>query len=139
MLNGEAAVGVIYSGELLYLQEEAETLDLDYDLEYVIPEEGTNIWIDSWVIPDNAKNKENAGEVDRLPLPSGYRGEEFRVHYLCDTESRRLLISWIRNIRKTRRYSRIRISLRIPRYTVISEPRQMICTTRCGRKLSRSK
>ena len=60
MLNGEAAVGVIYSGELLYLQEEAETLDLDYDLEYVIPEEGTNIWIDSWVIPDNAKNKENA-------------------------------------------------------------------------------
>ena len=60
MLNGEAAVGVIYSGELLYLQEEAETLNLDYDLEYVLPEEGANIWIDSWVIPDNAKNKENA-------------------------------------------------------------------------------
>jgi len=60
MLNGEAAVGVIYSGELLYLQEEAEALDLDYDLEYVIPEEGTNIWIDSWVIPYNARNKENA-------------------------------------------------------------------------------
>lgn len=60
MLNGEAAVGVIYSGELLYLQEEAETLDLDYDLEYVLPKEGTNLWIDSWVIPDNAKNKENA-------------------------------------------------------------------------------
>ena len=60
MLNGEAAVGVIYSGELLYLQEEAETLNLDYDLEYVLPEEGTNIWIDSWVIPYNAKNKENA-------------------------------------------------------------------------------
>ena len=60
MLNGEAAVGVIYSGELLYLQEEAETLNLDYDLEYVLPEEGTHIWIDSWVIPYNAKNKENA-------------------------------------------------------------------------------
>lgn len=60
MLNGEAAVGVIYSGELLYLQEEAETLDLDYDLEYVLPKEGTNLWIDSWGIPDNAKNKENA-------------------------------------------------------------------------------
>lgn len=60
MLNGEAAVGVIYSGELLYLQEEAESLNLDYDLEYVLPEEGTNIWIDSWVIPDNARNKENA-------------------------------------------------------------------------------
>lgn len=60
MLSGEAAVGVIYSGELLYLQEEAESLNLDYDLEYVIPEEGTNIWIDSWVIPYNARNKENA-------------------------------------------------------------------------------
>lgn len=60
MLSGEAAVGVIYSGELLYLQEEAERLNLDYDLEYVIPDEGTNIWIDSWVIPYNAKNKENA-------------------------------------------------------------------------------
>jgi len=60
MLSGEAAVGVIYSGELLYLQEEAEALDLDYELEYVIPEEGTNIWIDSWVIPYNARNKENA-------------------------------------------------------------------------------
>lgn len=29
-------------------------------MEYVIPEEGTNIWIDSWVIPKNAENKENA-------------------------------------------------------------------------------
>ncbi len=60
MLNGEAAVGVIYSGELLYLQEEAEALGLDYELTYVIPTEGTNIWIDSWVIPYNARNKENA-------------------------------------------------------------------------------
>ena len=60
MLSGEAAVGVIYSGELLYLQEEAESLGLDFTLEYVIPEEGTNIWIDSWVIPYNARNKENA-------------------------------------------------------------------------------
>ena len=60
MLGGEAAIGVIYSGEMLYLQEEAERLNLDFDLEYVIPKEGTNIWIDSWVIPSNAKNKKNA-------------------------------------------------------------------------------
>ena len=26
----------------------------------MIPEEGTNLWLDSWVIPKNAKNKENA-------------------------------------------------------------------------------
>lgn len=60
MIGGEAAVGVIYSGELLYIQEEVENLDLDYRLEYVLPEEGTNLWLDSWVIPANAQNKENA-------------------------------------------------------------------------------
>ena len=26
----------------------------------MIPEEGTNVWLDSWVVPKNAKNKENA-------------------------------------------------------------------------------
>lgn len=60
MIGGEAAIGVIYSGEMLYIQEEVANLGLDYELEYIIPEEGTNIWIDSWVIPANAKNKENA-------------------------------------------------------------------------------
>jgi len=60
MIGGEAAVGVIYSGEMLYIQEEVANLGLDYTLEYVIPEEGTNLWLDSWVIPKNAPNKENA-------------------------------------------------------------------------------
>ncbi|MDO4339637.1 MAG: extracellular solute-binding protein [Eubacteriales bacterium] len=54
MIGGEAAIGVIYSGEAIYTQME------NPDLEYVIPKEGTNIWIDSWVIPKNSQNKENA-------------------------------------------------------------------------------
>ena len=54
MIGNEAAVGVIYSGEAIYTQKE------NPDLEYVIPKEGTNIWIDSWAIPKNAENKENA-------------------------------------------------------------------------------
>lgn len=54
MIGNEAAIGVIYSGEVIYTQME------NPDLEYVIPEEGSNIWIDSWVIPKNAENKENA-------------------------------------------------------------------------------
>ncbi len=60
MIGGEASVGVIYSGEMLYIQNEVKDLGLDYSLEYVIPEEGTNLWLDSWVIPANAPNKENA-------------------------------------------------------------------------------
>ena len=54
MIGGEAAIGVIYSGEAIYTQQE------NPDLVYVIPEEGTNVWIDSWVILKNAPNKENA-------------------------------------------------------------------------------
>ena len=60
MIGGEAAMGVIYSGEMLYIQQEVADLGLDYSLEYVIPEDGTNLWLDSWVIPANAPNKENA-------------------------------------------------------------------------------
>lgn len=54
MIGGEAALGVIYSGEAIYTQRE------NPDLAYIIPEEGTNVWIDGWVIPKNAPNKENA-------------------------------------------------------------------------------
>lgn len=54
MISGEAAIGVIYSGEALYTMSENE------DLEYVIPKEGTNLWLDCWVIPKNAKHVENA-------------------------------------------------------------------------------
>jgi len=54
MIGGEAALGVIFSGEAIFTQRE------NPDLEFVIPSEGTNLWIDSWVIPKNAQNKENA-------------------------------------------------------------------------------
>ncbi|MDE6740485.1 MAG: ABC transporter substrate-binding protein [Lachnospiraceae bacterium] len=54
MIGGEAAIGVIYSGEAIYTQWE------NSDLVYVIPEEGTNVWIDSWVILKDAPNMKNA-------------------------------------------------------------------------------
>ena len=54
MIGNEAAIGVIYSCEAIFTQRE------NPDLEYVIPKEGTNVWIDSWVITKNAPNKENA-------------------------------------------------------------------------------
>ena len=54
MINNEAALGVIYSGEAIYTQSQ------NSDLVYVVPKEGSNVWIDSWVIPKNAKNQENA-------------------------------------------------------------------------------
>ena len=54
MIGNDAAIGVIYSGEAIYTQYE------NSDLEYVIPAEGTNVWIDSWVIVKNAPHQENA-------------------------------------------------------------------------------
>ena len=54
MIGSEAALGVIYSGEAIFTQRENE------DLEYVIPKEGSNVWLDCWVMPKNARNVENA-------------------------------------------------------------------------------
>lgn len=54
MIGGEAAIGVIYSGEAIYTARE------NPDLEYVVPKEGSNVWIDAWVIPKSSKNKEYA-------------------------------------------------------------------------------
>ncbi len=54
MIGEEAAIGVIYSGEAIYTKRENE------NLEYVVPKEGSNVWIDGWVIPKNSQNKENA-------------------------------------------------------------------------------
>lgn len=54
MIGSEAAIGVIYSGEAIYTQTE------NPDLAYMVPKEGSNMWIDSWVMPKNAPNKENA-------------------------------------------------------------------------------
>lgn len=54
MIGGEAILGVIYSGEAIYVKRE------NPNLEYVIPKEGSNVWIDGWVVPKNAPNTENA-------------------------------------------------------------------------------
>lgn len=54
MISGEAAVAMIWSGEGLTLADEYD------NLEFIIPKEGTNYWLDSWAIPTTAKNKEMA-------------------------------------------------------------------------------
>ena len=54
MIKNAAALGVIYSGEAIYMQRE------NPDLEYVVPDEGSNVWIDGWVILKDAENKEAA-------------------------------------------------------------------------------
>lgn len=48
--RGETAINMIWSGEGLNLQDEYP------NLQYVVPKEGANFWIDSLCIPTNANN-----------------------------------------------------------------------------------
>ncbi len=55
MVAGEAALAVMWSGDAQY------AIDLNpEDLAYVVPNEGSNVWVDAMVIPKGAKNKANA-------------------------------------------------------------------------------
>ncbi len=66
MIGEEGALAVVYSGDALYCMSQNENLD------YVVPKEGSNIWVDSMVIPKGAENKENA--------------EKF-INFMCDPEN----------------------------------------------------
>ncbi|MBW8348864.1 ABC transporter substrate-binding protein [Bacillus sp. IITD106] len=54
LANEEAAIGVTWSGEA------ADILSENEDLDYVVPDEGSNLWFDNMVIPKSAKNIEGA-------------------------------------------------------------------------------
>lgn len=65
MIEGEAALAVVWSGDAFYCIGENE------DLEYVIPKEGTNLWFDAMVIPKTAKHQKEA---------------ELFINFMCDTD-----------------------------------------------------
>lgn len=54
MINGEAAMAVMYSGDASYVMEHNE------NLAYALPEEGANVWMDGVCILKSSKNKELA-------------------------------------------------------------------------------
>ena len=65
MIGGEAALAVFWSGDAAYCMSYNE------DLAYVIPREGTNLWVDAMVIPNTAQNVEAA---------------HLFINYMCRTE-----------------------------------------------------
>lgn len=66
MISGEAAIATVWSGDANYILSE------NPNLVYVVPEEGSNKWYDSMVIPKTATNKE---------------GAEAFINFLCDPEN----------------------------------------------------
>lgn len=63
--GGEAAIGVYYAGDALTM------MDVNPDLAFCIPEEGTNSFIDAMCIPKGAANKANA---------------EAFINFMCETD-----------------------------------------------------
>lgn len=62
MANDEAAVALVWSGDARDVMWENEALD------YVVPEEGSNLWFDSMVIPKTADNVEGAHQFINFML-----------------------------------------------------------------------
>ncbi|MBQ8815304.1 MAG: extracellular solute-binding protein [Lachnospiraceae bacterium] len=56
MAQGRKALGLCYSGDATYIMSENENMG------FYMPEQGTNLWFDSMVIPANAENVELAHE-----------------------------------------------------------------------------
>ena len=54
LINSEAAMGVVFSGEAPIILRE------NPNMAFVVPKEGTNFWIDGWVITKSAENVDNA-------------------------------------------------------------------------------
>lgn len=78
MVAGEAALAVMWSGDAQY------AIDLNPDLAYVVPQEGSNVWVDGMVIPKDAKNKANAEKlIDFLCRPEIAQMNCEYVRYSC--------------------------------------------------------
>ena len=54
LIGSEAAMGVVFSGEALIILQE------NPNMAFAVPKEGTNFWIDGWVITKDAQNVDAA-------------------------------------------------------------------------------
>lgn len=70
IVNGDAAVGVVFSGDYLDMLFELTDEGEEVNIGYVVPQEGTNMWIDNFIIPKNSDNKELAEEFINFFLDS---------------------------------------------------------------------
>jgi spermidine/putrescine transport system substrate-binding protein len=54
MTKGKAWLNLSWSGDAQFAIEEAA--EMGVMLDYIVPQEGSNVWFDGWVIPKYAKN-----------------------------------------------------------------------------------
>ena len=54
MTKEKAYINLTWSGDAVWAIEEAA--EVNVELDYIVPKEGSNVWFDGWVIPKYAKN-----------------------------------------------------------------------------------
>lgn len=93
LIGNSADLGVVWNGEVLYSQK------LNSDLAFVVPREGTEIFIDSWCIPRNAFHKDNARKfIDYMCRADvAYRNFEYLTYSTPNDAARRMMPGKLRN------------------------------------------
>lgn len=87
LADGSAAIGVVWNGEYIY------TKDLNPDVEFVVPKEGTEFFIDAWAIPKTSKNKENAEKFINYMCKAKVAKQNFDyLYYTTPNEAAQKLI-----------------------------------------------
>ena len=93
MIGGEAALAVVYSGEVIAIRWE------NPDIAYSIPKEGSNLWFDAMVIPKTSQNKEAAEKfIDFMTRPEiAVRNAEYVGYSIPNTTAIEMLDEELRN------------------------------------------
>jgi len=60
LVHGEVCLSQGWSGEILKARQEAKALGKPFEIAYVLPKEGANVWIDVLAIPADAPHPQNA-------------------------------------------------------------------------------
>ena len=85
MTKGKAWINMTWSGDAQWAIEEAEQVGVD--LSYSIPEEGSNIWYDGWVIPKYAKNVKAASYFINFLCRPDIAFAQYGRKWLCQRNS----------------------------------------------------
>ncbi len=93
LLAGDALLSMAWSGDAFKVMSE------NGDFKYVLPKEGTNVWVDSMAVPKSAKNKEEAYKfIDFILKPEiGKQLAEYLGYSTPNLEAQQLLPEEVRN------------------------------------------
>ncbi len=82
MLDGKIQVNFAWSGDAVYVIEEAELQGKEFG--YVVPKEGSNVWFDGWVMPKGANVEKATAFINFVSRPDiAIRNMEYIGYTSC--------------------------------------------------------